>query len=71
VGGLPEYQPPGASVTGIDDVDGLARALGELANPEEAVIQGEAAQEHYRNHYDSPVAAKRLLEILHDVVDRT
>jgi glycosyltransferase involved in cell wall biosynthesis len=70
-GGLPEYQPPGASITGIDDADGLARAFGELANPEEAVIQGKVAQEHYRKHYDSRVAARRLIEILQDVVDRT
>ena len=66
-GALPEYQPYGASVTGIDDVQGLSRAMDALANPEEAVLQGKLAQEHYRNHYDSPVAAKRLLEIFEDV----
>jgi glycosyltransferase involved in cell wall biosynthesis len=70
-GGLPEYQPPGSSVTGIDDVDGLSRALDALAQPEEAVLQGQAAQEHYRNHYDSPIVARRLLEILRDVGDQT
>ena len=70
-GGLPEYQPQGASVTGIDDVDGLALALGELANPEEAVVQGKAAQEHYKNHYDSAVAARRLLEIFESVANHS
>ena len=66
-GALPEFQPDGGSVTGIDDVEELTRALDALANPEEAVLQGKAAQEHYRNQYDSPVAARRLLEIFADV----
>jgi glycosyltransferase involved in cell wall biosynthesis len=68
-GALPEYQPPGLSVTGIDDIDGLSRALDVLANPGEGVIQGMAAQEHYRKHYDSAIVAQRLLEIFHDIVD--
>ena len=69
-GALPEYQPAGSSVTGIDDIDGLSRALDALADPEEVDIQGRAALEHYRRQYDSAVAARRLLEIFQDVIDR-
>ena len=69
-GALPEYQPAGSSVTGIDDIDGLSRAIDALANAGEAEIQGKAALEHFRKHYDSAVAAQRLLEIFHDVIDR-
>jgi glycosyltransferase involved in cell wall biosynthesis len=68
-GALPEYQPPGLSVTGIDDIDGLSRALDVLANAGEAELQGKTALEHYGKHYDSAVVARRLLEIFHDVVD--
>ena len=70
-GALPEYQPDGGSVTDMDDVDGLARAIDLLANPEEAVLQGKAAQEHYRNKYDSPIAARRLLEIFENVANHS
>jgi glycosyltransferase involved in cell wall biosynthesis len=69
-GALPEYQPAGLSVTGIDDIDGLSRAIDALANTAEVDIQGKAALKHYRKHYDSAVAARRLLEIFHDVIDR-
>jgi glycosyltransferase involved in cell wall biosynthesis len=70
-GALPEYQPPGSGTTGIDDVQGLSRALDLLADPSEAELQGKAALEHFNAHYDPTVAARRLLEIFHDVVDRT
>src|SRR5262249_15809350 len=69
-GALPEYQPARSSVTGIEDIDGLSRAMDALADATEAEIQGKAAQEHFRKHYDSVVAARRLLEIFHDVVDQ-
>jgi glycosyltransferase involved in cell wall biosynthesis len=69
-GALPEYQPPGLSITGIDDIGGLSHALDMLAEPSEAEIQGKAALEHFTKHYDSAVAARRLLEIFHDVVGR-
>jgi glycosyltransferase involved in cell wall biosynthesis len=69
-GALPEYQPAGSSVTGIDDIEGLSRAMDALADAKEAEIQGKAALEHFRKHYDSVVAARRLLEIFHDVIDQ-
>jgi glycosyltransferase involved in cell wall biosynthesis len=67
-GALPEYQPPGLSVTGIDDVFGLSRAIDVLADPAEVEVQSRIALDHYRNHYDAPLAAKRLLQIFDDVV---
>jgi glycosyltransferase involved in cell wall biosynthesis len=69
-GALPEYQPPGLSVTGIDDVSGLSRAIDALADPAEVEVQSRIALDHYRNHYDAPLAAKRLLEIFDDVLIR-
>jgi glycosyltransferase involved in cell wall biosynthesis len=67
-GALPEYQPPGLSVTGIDDVDGLTKAFDTLADPAEVDLQGKKSVEHYRTHYDAKVAAKRLLDIFEDIV---
>jgi glycosyltransferase involved in cell wall biosynthesis len=67
-GGLQEYQPAGASVTGIDDVDGLSRAMDALADPAEVDVQARAAAEHHRKRCDAPVVAARLLEIFEDVV---
>jgi glycosyltransferase involved in cell wall biosynthesis len=69
-GALPEYQPAGLSITGPDDVTGLGQALDDLADPCEAELQGKAAREHFMNHFDSPLAARRLLEIFHDVAGR-
>lgn len=62
-GALPEYQPPGLSVTGVDDVDGLAQAFDALADPAEAERQGRIAVDHYQTHFSPGVAADRLLEI--------
>jgi glycosyltransferase involved in cell wall biosynthesis len=69
-GALPEYQPAGLSVTGIDDVERLSRAMDALADTREVDSQGKAALEHYRKHYDAAVAAGRLLEIFDDIIDR-
>lgn len=69
-GALPEYQPPGLSVTGVDDVDGLARAFDALAEPEEAERQGRIAVNHYEAHFSPGVAADRLLEIFGSVAAR-
>jgi len=69
-GALPEYQPPGLSVTEIDDVDGLAHAFDTLADPVQVDVQATMALKHYRAHYDAEVAARRLLEIFDDVANR-
>lgn len=67
-GGLPEYQPPGLSITGIDDVDGLAGTFDKLADPREAEREGRIALEHYASHYAPAVAAGRLVEIFEQVI---
>lgn len=69
-GGLPEYQPPGVAVTGVDDIAGLTRVFDQLATPEEAALQGKAAREHHDEVCDPRRAAGRLLEILQDVTSR-
>lgn len=69
-GALPEYQPPGLSIIGVDDVSGLSRAIDALADPAEVDVQSRIALQHYRDHYDAPLAVQRLLEIFTDVVGR-
>jgi hypothetical protein len=41
-----------------------------LADPAEVDAQAKVALEHYRNHYEAGVAAKKLLEIFHDFSGR-
>ena len=67
-GGLPEYQPAGMSVTGIDDAISLARAMGELTDPAELDRQSRLALDHYQNHYAPEFFAARFQEILREVV---
>lgn len=67
-GGLPEYQPPGLSVTGVDDIDGLRCAFDSLAEPAELERQSKIALAHYQQNYDPAVAAVRLLDIFDKVV---
>lgn len=67
-GALPEYQPPGLSITDVNDVEGLTQALNALAEQAEAERQGRVAVEHYNARYHSDVFAKRFLEIANDVV---
>lgn len=66
-GGLPEYQPPGLSVTDIDDVEGVLQAFNALANPVQAEVQGQVALEHYNDNYDPKLAMKRFLDIFNEV----
>jgi glycosyltransferase involved in cell wall biosynthesis len=57
-GALPELQPGGGPVVGVDDVRGLAAALDTLADPHEAARVGRAAREAYvERHGTAPVAA--------------
>jgi hypothetical protein len=70
-GALPEYQPPGLSITGIDDVEGLAQGFDALADPIEVEVQAKAALEHHRTNYSPIVAARRLSEIFDDVIRHT
>lgn len=66
-GALPEYQPPGLSVTGVDDVGGLAAAIDALADPVEVERQSGIARARYHSHYDARFFARRLLEIAGEV----
>ena len=67
VGALPEFQPPGCSPIGVDDIDGLATAFDELADPQTAAGLGTAAAQHYAQHYAVEHAAERLHSILTEV----
>ena len=69
VGALTEFQPPGCPPVGVDDVDGLASAFDELADPETAARQGIAATHHYARRFAVEHAAERLLNILTQVAD--
>lgn len=66
-GALPEYQPNGLSVSGVNDVRGLARAIDALADPEEVDRQSRLALNHYKHCYDSSLFARRFIEIAKDV----
>ncbi|WP_319435011.1 glycosyltransferase [Mycobacterium sp. RTGN5] len=68
-GALPEFQPDGLNVTGINDVDGLTRAINTLADPVEVDIQSRIMRDHYENRYDVKVFAKRFLEVANEVAD--
>jgi glycosyltransferase involved in cell wall biosynthesis len=63
-GGLPEFQPPGEPGIGVDDVDGLAAAIGGLSDPESARQRGEASRAHYERTYLASHVVKRLADVL-------
>ncbi len=63
-GALPEFQPPGAPAIDRDDIAGLAKALGELADPSAAAEAGRRARAHYRDTFSAPVAAAELDKVL-------
>jgi glycosyltransferase involved in cell wall biosynthesis len=67
-GGLPEYQPPGCPVVGVDDVTGLVTAFDELADPSIAAQCGAAAARHYAQRCTVDHVADRLLGVLTEVV---
>ena len=66
-GALPEYQPQGLSVSGVNDVRGLAQAIDALADSDEVDRQSHLALQHYKDCYDSRLFARRFLEIAKDV----
>lgn len=67
-GALPEYQPPGAPIVGVDDVAGLTAAFDELADPRNAVRSGAAAAQHYAHRFAVEGAARRLLDVITEVL---
>lgn len=63
-GALPQYQPDGLSVTGIDDVGGLLSAIDALADSREVAIQSRLALNHYNKYYSASVVGAKLSDIL-------
>ena len=59
-GALPELQPPGGPVVGVDDVRGLAAALDVLADPAEAARAGRRARDTYDERHSRPRVAEAL-----------
>lgn len=68
IGGLPEYQPPGAPVVGVDDVAGLADAFDTLADPVVAARRGAGAARHYAQRFSADEVADRLFDVLSEVL---
>ncbi len=63
-GGLPELQPPGGPVVGVDDVAGLARAFDLLADPGHAADAGATARRAYEQRHAPAVVGAALSEAL-------
>jgi glycosyltransferase involved in cell wall biosynthesis len=59
-GALPELQPPGGPVVGVDDARGLADVLDVLADPAEAARQGRVARDAYVQRHSRPHVAAAL-----------
>jgi len=70
-GGLPEFQPPGCPPIGVDDVDGLAAAFDELADPVTAALRGAEAQRHFAQHFAVDHGAERLLDVITEALAGT
>lgn len=67
VGALPEYQPPGCSPIGVDDVAGLAAAFDLLADPFSAAQHGAEAAHHYAQRCAVDLVADRFLDVIAEV----
>lgn len=59
-GALPELQPPGGPVVGVDDARALADALDVLADPVEAARAGRVARDAYVARHGRPRVAEAL-----------
>ena len=69
-GALPEYQPDGLNVTGVNDVQGLSQAISALADPQEADIQSRAVLEHYKKNFDVDLFVERFRKVADEVAGR-
>lgn len=67
-GGLPEFCPPGMPPVGVDDVDGLTAAFGELADPETAARRGALVRRHYEHHLSPDRAAEAWVALFEEIV---
>jgi glycosyltransferase involved in cell wall biosynthesis len=63
-GGLPEFQPVDEPPVGVDDVDGLAAAIGGLADPEVAWKRGAVSRMHFERVFSAHASAQVLAEVL-------
>lgn len=70
-GGLPEFQPPGCPPIGVDDVDGLAAAFDELADPLTAARRGAEAVRHFNQRFAVDHCADGLLDVITEVLRRS
>ncbi|WP_197504596.1 glycosyltransferase family 4 protein [Mycobacterium sp. 852002-51163_SCH5372311] len=70
-GGLPEFQPPGCPPIGVDDVDGLAAAFDELAEPLCATLRGAEAKRDFAQRFAVDHCADGLLNVITDVLQRS
>jgi glycosyltransferase involved in cell wall biosynthesis len=68
-GGLPEFQPPGCPPIGVDDVDGLAAAFDELADPLTATLRGAQALRHFEMRFAVDLCADGLLDVITEALD--
>jgi glycosyltransferase involved in cell wall biosynthesis len=69
-GALPEYQPHGLNVTGVDDVEGLSRAISALADTREVDSQSRIMVDHYTRNYGASLFAERFLDVASKVACR-
>ncbi|MFD1051595.1 glycosyltransferase, partial [Kibdelosporangium lantanae] len=63
-GGLPEFQPVDEPAVGVDDVEGLAAAIGGLADPEVAWKRGAASRMHFEQVFSARESAEVLAGVL-------
>jgi len=63
-GALPQFQPPGGPIVGVDDVAGLTAAFDRLANADVAEAQGRAARQTFERRHSPDVVAGALVAAL-------
>ncbi len=64
VGGLPEYQAPGAPIVNLANSGGLVDAFNRLSDVDVAVRLGAEARLRYQNEWSASEVARRLLDEL-------
>jgi glycosyltransferase involved in cell wall biosynthesis len=67
-GGLPELQPPGGPVAGVDDVAALAEAFDRLADPDHAARAGADARHAFEQRHAAGVVGRALSSALSTAV---
>lgn len=67
-GALPELQPAGLPIVGVDDVRGLADAIDRLADPAEAARLGRIARTTWEHRHSTPPVAAALSDAVERAV---